>query len=151
MILFEIRNNKKIIDSDFIIKTICNQTELESVIGDINTLINQFNSEYVWDNMFNTNDVISRILENQTLFILYYKENPIGYVFFKKIKNNSYFGYNLYVTKKTKKPKYAAYWFYNNVTNIILRNSERIEVEVDDWNCTIIDIIKNIGYYKIDK
>jgi hypothetical protein len=125
--------------------------ELESVINDINTLINQFNSEYVWDNMFNTNDVISRILENQTLFILYYKKNPIGYVFFKKIKNNSYFGYNLYVTKKTKKPKYAAYWFYNNVTDIILCDSERIEVQVDDWNWAIIDIIKNIGYYKIDK
>lgn len=151
MISFEISKDMRVVESDLFIRFVSNIDELNLVIDDVDKLINQFNSEYEWDNMFTINDVVNRVLENEKLFILYYKKIAIGYVFFKKTFYDSYFGYNLYVSKKIKRPKYAAYWFYNNVTNIMLEYSNKIEVEVDEWNWVIIDIIKNIGYYKVIK
>lgn len=148
MITFEINKTNKLIDSQFFIKEITEYSEFDNATkDDMDTLITYFNEEYIWNKMFNIVDVASRILNGEKLFILYFKTIAIGYVFFKKIDDNTYFGYNLFVTKKEKRPGYAAYWFYENVTKYMLTNCNKIKVEIEDWNFTIIDIIKNIGYY----
>ncbi len=148
MLKFEINKNNKLIHSQFNIKEISNYSEFSNIIKeDMDTLITHFNKEYSWDEMFNIVDVANRILNGEKLFILYFKSNPIGYVFFKQTDDDTYFGYNLFVTKKEKRPGYAAYWFYKKVTEHILTRCNKIKVEVEDWNFTIIDIIKNIGYY----
>lgn len=144
---FEISIDKKVCVTDLTIKRISNFLTT-NLTNELKTLINFFNQEYEWKGMFTIEDVKDRIQNNETLFILYYKENAIGYVFFKIIDDNTCFGYNLYVTKKIKKPKYSAYWFYNMVTNYMLCEHKKIKVEVENWNLTIIDIIKNIGYYE---
>jgi hypothetical protein len=147
MIKFEIKANKKIKSSDFIIKNYNKDFNL-NLQKDIQILIDSFNKEYVWSGMFDIEDVKHRIENNETIFILYYNQIPIGYVFFKHINNDTCFGYNLYVVKNIKKPKYSAYWFYNKVTDYMLCRYEKIKVEVEDWNWVIIDIIKNMGYYE---
>lgn len=151
MYTFEIEKNYRCIESDFNIKRIDNLELFIENCNDIVYLIDCFNSEYNWDCMFNIEDVEERVKNEEILFLLYYKSYPAGYVFFKELEKNICFGYNLYVTKKIKKPNHSAYWFYNNVTEIILNEYDKIKVQVEEWNYAIIDIIKNIGYYKINK
>jgi len=113
------------------------------------SLINNFNDEYNWDDMFDINLVKDRVKNKHILFILFYGEYAIGYVFFKEITKEICFGYNLYVTKKIQRPNTSAEWFYNEVSGIMLKKYETIEVEVEDWHNTIQNIIENIGYKKI--
>ena len=49
----------------------------------IQFLINSFNTEYKWDDMFDINDAENRIVNGDTLFILYYDSKESGYVWFK--------------------------------------------------------------------
>lgn len=146
MLNFEIQKNKKIEKNNFDILLIKNLENFITIKNDIELLIMNFNDEYKWDKMFDIEDVKKRVINNETLFVLYYEKNPIGYVFMKKINENTCYAYNLFVTKKNKRPSYAAYWFYNKVTDIILSEFEKIQVQVEEWNWNIIDIIKNIGY-----
>jgi len=114
----------------------------------IENLINYFNKEYSWDKMFNMDDVELRIKNDEKLFLLYYDTEAIGYVFFKHIDKQTCFGYNLYVTKVIHRPKDSAYWFYNEVSGIMLNTYEFIKVEIEDWNKVVMDIVEKIGYYK---
>lgn len=114
----------------------------------IKTLIHYFNKEYNWDKMFNIDDVELRIKNGEKLFLLHYDNEAIGYVFFKHIDKDNCFGYNLYVTKVISRPKDAAYWFYNEVSGIMLNVYERIQVKIEDWNKVVIDIVEKIGYCK---
>ena len=126
--------------------------ELDNIIAldyfkpDIETLINYFNEEYKWDNMFTIKDVEDRINNGHTIFILYYDKQPIGYVWFKEINLETTFGYNLYVTKKINRPVNSAHWFYNKVSGIMLEKYNSIKVEIEDWNKVVFELVKNIGY-----
>ena len=110
--------------------------ELDNIIAlnyfksDIETLINYFNEEYKWDDMFTINDVDDRIITGHILFILYYDEHPIGYVWFKELNDVTCFGYNLYVTKKINRPSSTPKWFYNKVSGIMLQEYNTIKVEI---------------------
>jgi hypothetical protein len=117
-------------------------------VTSLNTLINFFNEEYLWDKMFNIKDVENRLKNKNILFILEYKNTPIGYVWFKEIDKQTCYGYNLYVTKKIFRPKNSANWFYNKVSGIMLENYKLIEVEIEDWNNVVFDIVEKIGYEK---
>ena len=121
---------------------------LESYKIHIEQLIEWFNGEYVWDKMFNINDVFDRINNGHILFLLFYNNTAVGYVFFKPLNSVDCFGYNLYVTKKIDRPKNLAELFYNKVSGIILSDYENIKVEVEDWNSVVFKIIENIGYQK---
>jgi hypothetical protein len=122
---------------------------MESYKDTIQLLIHYFNDEYTWDGMFTLNDVENRIKEGHNLFILYVDKRAIGYVWFREIDKNTCFGYNLYVTKKIDRPKWAAKWFYNKVSEIMLKNYKKIKVEIEDWNGVVIDMVKRIGYKEI--
>jgi hypothetical protein len=122
---------------------------LEYFTDKIQFLIDSFNKEHQWDGMFNINDVKDRITKGHILFILYYDVEPIGYVWFKELDENTCFGYNLYVTKKIERPKDAPKWFYNKVSGIMLEQYDTIKVEIEDWNQVVFDLVEGIGYQKI--
>jgi len=121
---------------------------LEYFKPNIQTLIDYFNEEYKWDNMFDINEVENRINNGHIMFILYYDRQPIGYVWFKEIDIYNCFGYNLYVTHKIDRPVNSAYWFYNKVSGIILQQYNTIKVEIEDWNQSVFGLVKSIGYKK---
>ena len=121
---------------------------LEYFTDSIQFLIDSFNKEYQWDDMFDIKEVKSRITNGHILFILYYNLKPIGYVWFKELDENTCFGYNLYVTKKIKRPKHAPKWFYNEVSGIMLQQYDTIKVEIEDWNKAVFDLVESIGYKK---
>jgi hypothetical protein len=122
---------------------------LEYFTPNIQFLIDSFNKEYQWDNMFDMIEVEYRIKSGHILFILYYDTNPIGYVWFKELDNDTCFGYNLYVTKQIERPKYSPKWFYNKVSGIMLQEYNTIKVEIEDWNKIVFDLVESIGYKKI--
>jgi hypothetical protein len=129
--------------------------ELDNIIAlgyfksDIQFLIDSFNKEYQWNDMFNIDDVVYRINTGHILFVLYYDGNPIGYVWFRELDKNNCFGYNLYVTKQIERPTSAPKWFYNKVSGIMLETYNTINVEIEDWNKVVFDLVESIGYKKI--
>jgi hypothetical protein len=122
---------------------------LEYFTPNIQFLIDSFNKEYQWDGMFDIDEVKNRINKGHILFILYYDNQPIGYVWFKELDNTTCFGYNLYVTKQIERPTDAPKWFYNNVSGIILEKYNTIKVEIEDWNRVVFELIESIGYKEI--
>ena len=122
---------------------------LEYFTPNIQFLIDSFNKEYQWDGMFDISEVENRITNGHILFILYYDNQPIGYVWFKELDETTCFGYNLYVTKQIERPKYTPKWFYNKVSGIMLEKYDTIKVEIEDWNNVVFDLVESIGYTEI--
>jgi hypothetical protein len=122
---------------------------LEYFTPNIQFLIDSFNKEYQWDGMFDIGEVKNRINKGHILFILYYDNQPIGYVWFKKLNETTCFGYNLYVTKQIERPKDSPVWFYNKVSGIMLEKYNTINVEIEDWNKVVFDLVESIGYKEI--
>jgi hypothetical protein len=129
--------------------------EFENIIAfeyyepQIVSLINHFNKEYKWDDLFDIDEAKNRIISGHILFILYYDKQPIGYVWFKELGKDNCFGYNLYVTKKVERPTNAPKWFYNKVSGIMLEKYNTINVEIEDWNKVVFDLVESIGYKKV--
>jgi hypothetical protein len=123
-----------------------NMIALEHFTPNIQFLIDSFNKEYQWNDMFNIEEVKNRINNNHILFILYYDKQPIGYVWFKELDDTTCFGYNLYVTKEIERPKKSPKWFYNKVSGVMLETYNTINVEIEDWNKVVFDIVEGIGY-----
>lgn len=134
---------------NFDIKEISNEKFLDDNKSHISYLIDSFNKEYKWDDMFNIDDVYDRIKNDNTLFLLFYNNQAIGYVFFKPITESICFGYNLYVSKLKERPEYSAKWFYNEVSGIMLEKYQTINVQIEDWNTVVFGIVESIGYKKI--
>ena len=118
---------------------------LEKNINSMKTLIDYFNTEYKWDEMFNITDVYNRINDDHYLFIFYYKEQPLGYRWFKKLDNTTCFGYNLYVTKYIDRPTNASKWFYNKTSGTMLEKYDTIKVEIFEWNIAAIKLALSVG------
>jgi hypothetical protein len=115
---------------------------LDYFTNNIQFLIDSFNKEYQWDDMFDIGEVKNRINKGHILFILYYDNQPIGYVWFKELNEDTCFGYNLYVTKQIERPTDAPKWFYNNVSGIMLEEYDTIKVEIEDWNRVVFELIE---------
>ena len=143
---YQLSRDNFIEEKDLHVIHIYNKSWSDSYSEDIELLIEYFNREYTWDNMFNISNVKQRIDSGGNLFLLYYGDKAIGYVFFKKIDEDTCFGYNLYVTKLIDRPKYAATWFYNRATNKMLQSFKKIKVEIEDWNTVVFYLVESIGY-----
>jgi hypothetical protein len=122
---------------------------LEYFTDNIQFLIDSFNKEHQWDDMFDIEEVKNRIENGHILFILYYDSHPIGYVWFKELEDTTCFGYNLYVTKQLHRPKDSAEWFYNKVSGTMLEKYDNIKVEIEDWNKVVFELVESIGYKEI--
>jgi len=129
------------------IKQISGFIHLLPLIEDIEKLINYFNQEYKWDDMFNIEDVKERIYKNHLFYLLYLDKNPIGYFFIEPaIDNRSAYLYNLYVTNVTTRPDLSPVWFVNNSLKMIFARGifEEIECKCEIWNKSAQEVfIKN--------
>jgi hypothetical protein len=118
----------------------------ELLSDDIKKLIYFFNEEYNWDGMFVFDDVRSRIKNGHHLFILYYGNECIGYVFYEPRYNNEFYLYNLYVTNKIKRPTYSAQWFVNKSIGMLPNPISKISCICEDWNSAAHNVFKLNGF-----
>jgi hypothetical protein len=146
---YQLNKENYIKEKDLHIIHVYDKTWSESYKDTIELLINYFNEEYEWKDMFNLNGAVERIKAGENLFLLYVERRAIGYVWFRELNKDTCFGYNLFVTKKVDRPKYAAKWFYNNVSGLMLNNYQVIKVEIEDWNKRVIDLVENMGYKEV--
>jgi hypothetical protein len=147
---YQLNKENYIEEPDLNIIHIYNKNWLESYKDSIQLLIEYFNQEYTWDDMFTLEEAVNRILINgDNLFLLFMNTRVIGYVWFKEIDSKTTFGYNLYVTKQIDRPVDAPKWFYNKVSGIMLKNYKTIKVEIEDWNNVVFDLVESIGYKKM--
>ncbi len=112
----------------------------------IELAINYFNQQYSWDEMFTISDVEERIKNEHKLFLLFYGEDIIGYIFYKKVDDSSCLAYNLYVTKIVQRPNYAAEWFYNKTSGYMLNLYNTILCEAEEWNDRVHYIFLKSGF-----
>jgi hypothetical protein len=117
-----------------------------SIQKDMEIMINNFNEEYDWDLMYKIKDVDDRLKSNNKLFILYYQNNPIGCVWFKPINNETTHLYNLYVTKKEVRPKFAPIWFVNICSKLMFDECRNITCECEDWNISAQTVFLKNGF-----
>ena len=114
--------------------------------NDIQKLINMFNTEYKWDEMFDINLVDERIHNNETVFILYYNSISVGYVFFKELDNTNVYAYNSYVTKKENRTDDAYMILMSKSCEEMFKSYKSIISDVDDWHKRVIEVITKLGY-----
>ena len=122
---------------------------LEYFTPNIQFLIDSFNKEYQWDDMFNIEEVKNRIVHGHTLFILYYDGKEIGYVWFREMDKDTCFLYNLYVTNIIKRPKYSPIWFVNRACSHMLKHYKKIQCECEDWHSAAQNTFVSNGFIEI--
>jgi hypothetical protein len=115
----------------------------------IELAIQYFNQQYNWDGMFTISDVETRLENEHKLFLLFYGEDIIGYIFYKEIDDSSCLAYNLYVTKIVQRPDYAAEWFYNKTSGYMLNLYTNIMCEAEEWNNRVHHIFFKSGFREV--
>ncbi len=136
-------------NSDYKLIVIDNVDLLNKHIEEIKILIDYFNMQYKWKEMFSINDVGDRIINNNTLFLLYYKNQPVGYTWIKEINNEIGYIFNVYVTKIIERPKTISKWFINKLFHYNLKKYSKIKLEVEDWNWSAINLFLSVGTQEI--
>lgn len=149
MISFELDKSNYEESKDLSIIDISNRHKLDLLSDDIKLLINYFNKEYSWDNMFDYNDVQNRISKGHYLFILYYGHNAIGYVFYEPKENDEFYLYNLYVTNCYGRPSYSPIWFVNNTIKLLPKTFKKISCVCEDWHTSAHNVFKSNGFKPI--
>ena len=110
----------------------------------LSRLIKEFNSEFKWDEMYTMDDVPVRFKDGCHLSILYYKDVPTGYCWFKKG-----WSFNLYVSKVRKRPQILPLLYINDMTQDIVDKFGYVEYETDVWNTFMIKWASKGGYKEI--
>ena len=123
--------------------------ESDNISNDIKSLINFFNDEYKWDNMFNFDDVKLRLNNGHYMFVLYYDVNPIGYVFYEPIAENVFYLYNLYVTNKIKRPTYSPIWFVNKSIKLLPSSVSKIVCVSEEWHTAAQNVFKSNNFKEV--
>lgn len=146
MINFELNTSDFIGFKELNILSVMDSYTANILSDDIKTLIEYFNKEYMWDGMFNYNDVVDRLDKKHYLFILYYGHQPIGYIFYEPKSENEIYLYNLYVTNCIKRPSYSPIWFVNNTIKLLPKSFTKISCVCEDWHSSAHNVFKSNGF-----
>jgi len=108
----------------------------------IESCINLFNSEIVWDKMFTIKDAEIRIRKGDIFFVGYYDNYLFGYCWLTK--NKIFKIYNVFSKNIPINRIYGAtdllYFVIKNYTSGIIIS------EVDEWNLKSINVFKKLGF-----
>lgn len=138
-------------DDTFSIGRINSVSEFNDLAKDsMKALIESFNEEYKWDDMFSYEDIIGRLESNHSLFILFFNKQPIGYVFFRELDSTTTFLYNLYVSRKIDRDNSVPLLFVNRVCAEMFDVYDDIELECEDWNTAAQKLFESSTFKKIN-
>ena len=105
-----------------------------SIHKDIESVINLFNSEIEWDDMYSIDDCVERFNDGCFCFVLYQKQQPIGIHWYYDIRPNV-FGFNAFISKNKKNQNRISQKFFDTMCNILYKEGYQTYIAYcDDWN-----------------
>ena len=150
MIHYELykENLNHIENSDVFVKEIFEVTDCG-----IKTTIDNFNSLYVWDKMFDLKETERRLGENHRFFIFYYKDLVVGHCWVDPISMNesNIYVYNVFVdkTKHDKNVCDSIVYFSKLAEMLFSEGYEIIHADVDDWHKKSQSFCQRLGFKSI--
>jgi hypothetical protein len=113
----------------------------------IQNCINLFNSEIIWDDMFNVQTALDRIKNGDKMFVSYYKNKIAGYCWLKCIDSTTYYIYNVFI----KTTNYSRMYGATDMLFYVIRNytNTTILTNIDDWNIRSINVFTKLGFRPI--
>ncbi len=132
-----------------------NVKRFEEFTSDIQEVINRFNDQIDWDDMYNESESKRRFSIGSISYILYNEDNPIGIVWFQP-NNNIVYLYNLFISKFNRPDRNSTginLMFLETVFNDLYSNSYTSCVSyIDDWNISSNTTALNLpGHKEINK
>jgi hypothetical protein len=125
----------------------------ESTNCDIQTTINNFNSLYKWDKMFDAEEVKRRFEENHRFFIFYHKDLVVGHCWVdpNQLTPNNIYVYNVFVdkTKHDKDVCDSTVYFSKLATMLFSEGYKVIHADVDDWHKKSQSFCQRLGFKSI--
>jgi|TARA_B100000287_G_scaffold428393_1_gene479710 RimJ/RimL family protein N-acetyltransferase len=105
-----------------------------SMNKDIESVIDLFNNEIDWNDMYSIDDCYKRFNDGCFCFLLYQKEQPIGICWHYDIRPNV-FGFNGFVSKKKKNENGISQKFFDMMNYILYKEGYQTYIAYcDDWN-----------------
>ena len=128
-------------NTDIELKLLTNENEIKKCI-------NLFNSEIIWDNMFNLEIALERIKSGELMFAGYKKNIIFCYCWLKKINIGEYYLYNVFSKKTNTLRKISVIDLLYKV--IKYYTDGKIFVEIDSWNTQSQKVAKKLGFNEIE-
>ena len=121
-----------------------NQSNFNDFIHIIQQSIDLFNSELMWNDMFNMELSRDRISMGHRMFIGIESNKVYGYFWVEDI-DDSYYFYNLFTTKNVNRFGYTGRHLLSTVIMRVLFDKPCFG-KIDEWNQKSINLVKKIGY-----
>lgn len=121
-----------------------NQSNFNDLTHVVQQSIDLFNSELIWDEMFNMETSRNRTLTGRRMFIGVENNKVYGY-FWVEVIDDFYYIYNLFTTKNIKNFGYAGRHLLCTVINKVLFDKPCF-CKIDEWNQKSINLFKKIGF-----
>ncbi len=150
MIHYELyeENLNHIENSDVFVKEIFEVTDY-----DIQITINNFNSLYKWDKMFDLEETERRFERNHRFFIFYYKDLVVGHCWVDPVSMNEFniYVYNVFVDKtKHNKEICDSIAYFAKLANILFSEGyTTIHSDVDDWHKKSQSFCLRLGFKSV--
>lgn len=106
--------------------------------------IDIFNAEIQWDEMYNFDQAIKRILDGSVLYLLFDGKILYGYLWMRP-QHNGYYLHNLFMRSQGVEKKWRGREFVSAVVKEHYSN-QSIYVDVDEWNQKSIRLFKSLGF-----
>jgi hypothetical protein len=121
-----------------------NQLNFKNSTPIIQQAIDLFNSEITWNDMFNIEKSHDRITIGHRMFIGVENNKVYGY-FWVEVIDDSYYIYNLFITKNLIRFGYTGRHLLSTVINKILFDKPCF-AKIDEWNQKSISLAKKTGF-----
>lgn len=117
---------------------------------DIETTIDNFNSLYQWDGMFNQEDVTERLENGHRFFIFYQEDLVVGHCWVDPVsmsENNIYI-YNIFVDKRYHDKSVSDSTVYLSIlsSKLFSEGYDAIHSDIDDWHKKSQSFFERLGF-----
>ena len=116
--------------------------------NEIQKCIDLFNSEIIWDSMFNIQIALDRIKKGELLFAAYKNKNIFSYCWLQQRNNNEYYLYNVFSKKSNTLRKVGVIDLLYLVIKYYTKGT--ILVEIDEWNTQSQKVANKLGFNIIE-
>jgi len=113
---------------------------------DIASVINLYNSEYNWDEMYNFPDAINRLRDECLCFCFYLESRPIGIRWIYPITKREGYAFNLYV--HSSRPKGFTVKALSKCNFLLSNRFDHLIYNIEDSNSKSANFFKKIKHVK---